>query len=272
MNPAAQAVFGNATRIAAASIAVAIAVLALKAVAAWLSGSVALLSDAVESIVNVVTAAAALAAVRYAARPADENHPYGHDKAEYFVALLVALLIGAAAWSIFERSIDAWNEAAPVAPPPSAYIANIAAGLLNGAWCYVLVTRGKALRSAALESDGWHLFSDVLSSAGVLVGVFLAQMTGLYWFDPLLAGLVAINILWSGYKLLKMSVAGLMDMAPDKETQEAIARGHRGIGGGCLAGPRHSLATFGANDVHRVSPRGFRRHDGGCRPYPVRPY
>ncbi len=210
--------------------------LALKAVAAWLSGSVALLSDAVESVVNVVTAVAALAAIRYAARPADEDHPYGHDKAEYFVALLVALLIGAAAWSIFERAIDAWHEAAPVAPPASAYVANIAAGLLNGAWCYVLVTRGRALRSAALESDGWHLFSDVMSSAGVLAGVFLAQMTGLYWFDPLLAGLVAINILWSGYKLLKMSVAGLMDMAPDKETQDAITRAIAEFRSRCLAG------------------------------------
>lgn len=235
MKPSTQSGFvGNATRIAAASIAVAIAVLALKAVAAWLSGSVALLSDAVESVVNVVTAVAALAAIRYAARPADEDHPYGHDKAEYFVALLVALLIGAAAWSILERAIDAWYEAAPVVPPASAYVANIAAGILNGAWCYVLVTRGRALRSAALESDGWHLFSDVMSSAGVLAGVFLAQMTGLYWFDPLLAGLVAINILWSGYKLLKMSVAGLMDMAPDKETQDAITRAIAESGAGAL--------------------------------------
>jgi cation diffusion facilitator family transporter len=224
----------NATRIAAASIAVAIGVLALKAMAAWLSGSVALLSDAVESVVNVITAVAALAAIRYAARPADENHPFGHDKAEYFVALLVALLIGAAAWSIFERAFEAWQEANPVAPPPAAYAANIAAGILNAVWCFVLVSRGRALRSAALESDGWHLFSDVMSSAGVLLGVFLAQLTGLYWFDPLLAGLVAVNILWSGYALLKMSVAGLMDMAPDKATQEAISRAIAESGAGAM--------------------------------------
>jgi cation diffusion facilitator family transporter len=213
---------------------VAIFVLALKALAAWLSGSVALLSDAVESIVNVVTAIAALAAIRYGARPADENHPYGHEKAEYFVALFVALLIGAAAWSIFERAYEAWLEAAPVAPPAGAYAANIAAGALNAIWCYVLVSRGRTLRSAALESDGWHLFSDVLSSAGVLAGVFLAQASGLYWFDPLLAGLVALNILWSGYKLLKMSAAGLMDMAPDKATQDAITRAIAESGSGAL--------------------------------------
>jgi cation diffusion facilitator family transporter len=224
----------NATGIAAASIAVAIAVLGLKAAAAWLSGSVALLSDAVESVVNVVTAIAALAAIRYAARPADENHPYGHEKAEYFVALLVALLIGAAAWSIFERAWEAWQAARPVAPPPAAYAANVVAGILNAAWCYVLVSRGRALRSAALESDGWHLFADVMSSAGVLAGVFLAQQTGIFWFDPLLAGLVAINILWSGYAALKMSVAGLMDMAPDRETRDAIFRAIAESGAGAM--------------------------------------
>ncbi len=224
----------NAARIAAISIVVAIAVLALKAVAAYLSGSVALLSDAVESIVNVITAVAALVGVNYAARPPDENHPYGHEKAEYFVALLVALLIGAAAWSIIERAVDAWYAAAPVVPPPAAYLANITAGILNGAWCFVLISRGRALRSAALESDGWHLFADVVSSAGVLAGVFLAQATGLYWFDPLLAGLVALNILWSGYQSLKMSVAGLMDMAPDKGTQEAITKAIAESGAGAL--------------------------------------
>jgi cation diffusion facilitator family transporter len=224
----------DASRIAAASIVVAIAVLALKAAAAWLSGSVALLSDAIESVVNVVTAVAALAAILYGRRPADDNHPYGHEKVEYFVSLLVALLIGAAAWSILERAWDAWRSGSYLEPPVAAYLANIAAGLLNGAWCYVLVTRGRALRSTALESDGWHLFSDVMSSAGVLVGVFLAQLTGLHWFDPLLAALVSLNILWSGFQLLKVSVAGLMDMAPDKETMAAISRAIAQTGAGAL--------------------------------------
>jgi cation diffusion facilitator family transporter len=224
----------DARPIAVASIAVAVAVLVLKGIAAWLSGSVALLSDAIESIVNVVTASAALAAIIYARRPPDANHPYGHEKAEYFVSLLVALLIGAAAWSILERAWDAWKVGKVLAPPASAYAANIAAGLLNGAWCYVLVSRGRALRSTALESDGWHLFSDVLSSAGVLAGVFLAQVTGLYWFDPLLAALVSLNILWSGYQLLKSSVAGLMDMAPDKPTMDAISRAIAVSGAGAL--------------------------------------
>jgi cation diffusion facilitator family transporter len=224
----------DARRIAAASIVVAIAVLGLKAVAAWLSGSVALLSDAIESVVNVITALAAFAAILYGQRPADDNHPYGHEKVEYFVSLLVALLIGAAAWSILERAWDAWRVGSSLQPPVTAYLANIAAGLLNGVWCYVLVTRGRALRSTALESDGWHLFADVMSSAGVLLGVFLAQITGLHWFDPLLAALVAINILWSGFHLLKVSVAGLMDMAPDRETMGAISRSIAKAGAGAL--------------------------------------
>ncbi len=224
----------TAAQIAFVSIFVAIIVLGLKSLAAWQSGSVALLSDAIESIVNVVTAVAALAAIRYAAIPADDDHPYGHDKAEYFVALLEALLIGAAAWSIFERAYDALLTGRAVAPPLSAYLANIAAGLINALWCAVLIRRGRELRSTALVSDGWHLFSDVMSSAGVLVGVVLAQVTGIYWFDPVLAGLVAINILWSGYALMKLSVAGLMDMAPQKETQDAISRAILESGAGAL--------------------------------------
>lgn len=223
-----------AARIAFASIGIAIIVLALKALAAWWSGSVALLSDAIESIVNVFTAIAALAAIRYAAQPADDDHPFGHDKAEYFVALLEALLIGAAAWSIFERAFDAFHAGRAVSVPLSAYLASIAAGLINAVWCVWLIRRGRELRSTALVSDGWHLFSDVMSSAGVLVGVVLAQLTGIFWFDPLLAALVAVNILWSGYALLKLSVAGLMDMAPDKETREAIARAILASGAGAL--------------------------------------
>jgi cation diffusion facilitator family transporter len=223
-----------AARIALVSIGVALVVLGLKALAAWQSGSVALLSDAVESIVNVITAIAALAAVHYSARPADHDHPYGHEKAEYFVALLEALLIGAAAWAILERAFEAMLAAKSVAPPVNAYLANIAAGIINALWCSFLIREGRRLRSTALVSDGWHLLSDVISSAGVLVGVLLAQATGIAWLDPLLAALVALNILWSGYALLKLSVAGLMDMAPERETQEAIARAISSAGGGAL--------------------------------------
>ena len=222
-------------RIASINIAVALAVLGLKALAAWLSGSLALFSDAVESVVNVATASAALLAVWYASRPPDANHPYGHEKAEYFVALFEAVMIGAAAFAIAQPAALALLEGAqPVAIPPAAYAANIAAGVVNGLWCWLLISRGRAFRSAALESDGWHLFSDVVSSAAVLVGVTLAHFTGLGFLDPLLALFVAVNILWSGWRLLRMSIAGLMDMAPDPRTQAAIEEAIGRAGNGAL--------------------------------------
>ena len=224
----------TAASIAWKSIVVALLVLALKALAAWWSGSVALLSDAVESIVNVATALAAWFAILYAARPADDDHPYGHEKAEYFVALFEAIMIGAAAWSIISAALDAIRHERELAVPLEAYLANIAAGLINGAWCYVLISRGRKLKSTALQSDGWHLFADVVSSGGVLAGVILASLTGISILDPLLAIVVAVNILWSGWRLLKMSISGLMDVAPDPDTLKTIERAIEAAGGGAL--------------------------------------
>lgn len=216
------------------SIVVAIAVLALKSFAAWMSGSVALFSDAVESIVNVVTATAAWVAILYAARPADEDHPYGHEKAEYFVAMFEAILIGAAAWAIIAQAWDSIRHGRDLVVPLEAYLANIAAGLINGAWCYVLISRGRRLRSTALQSDGWHLFADVVSSLGVLIGIVLAQLTGIRLLDPILAILVSGNILWSGWRLLKMSISGLMDVVPDPETMQHIEKAIEEGGAGAM--------------------------------------
>jgi cation diffusion facilitator family transporter len=224
----------SAVAIARINILVALVVLALKALAAWWSGSVALFSDAVESIVNVATACAALFAIWYAARPPDRTHPYGHEKAEYFVALFEAVLIGAAGWAIVTQAAEAFLSPRALAVPVEAYAANIGAGLINGAWCFLLIRRGRAMASTALEADGWHLFADVMSSAGVLAGIFLAQLTGLFWLDPALAMLVAVNILWSGLRLLRMSLGGLMDAAPKPELVEAIRRAIAGAGEGAL--------------------------------------
>lgn len=249
--------FDNAASIAWKSILVALVVLGLKSLAAWWSGSVALFSDAVESVVNVVTAFVAWIGILYAARPADEDHPYGHEKAEYFVALLEAILIGAAAWSIISA---AWGELfnpQALAIPPEAFAVNIAAGIINGAWCMLLVRKGRELRSAALESDGWHLFTDVVSSAGVLAGIALAYGFALPILDPLLALLVSVNILWSGLGLLKVSVGGLMDMAPDEETLGAIQSAIASAGEGALQAHdlkarRSGTATF--IEFHLVTP------------------
>lgn len=203
----------RALSLASGSVAIALAVLALKVGAWWLTGSVALMADALESVVNVATAIAALAAVHYASLPADANHPYGHAKVEYFSAVLEgALILGAAAMILHE----AWGAfLAPRAPEASVVGLAISgvATVINGGWAWMLGRRGKAIRSPALMADSAHLWSDVVSSAAVLVGVVLVLATGLLWLDPLLAALTAVNIIVSGFRLLRSSIGGLMDEA-----------------------------------------------------------
>ena len=203
----------RAVSLALGSVAVALVVLALKAGAWWLTGSVALLADALESVVNLATALAALAAVRFAARPADANHPYGHAKAEYFSAVLEGVLILGAAALILHQAWSAYL--APRAPEASAIGMTIAivATAINAGWAWQLARRGRALRSPALLADAAHLWSDVVSSAAVILGVALVFATSLLWLDPLLAALTAINIIASGWRLLRGSVGGLMDEA-----------------------------------------------------------
>jgi cation diffusion facilitator family transporter len=201
------------TKLAAGSIAVGVLVLGLKYWAYLLTGSVALYSDAVESIVNVAASVAALFAVRLSAIPADRNHPYGHYKAEYFSAVLVGVLIVLAALSILHEAYSAYVAPQALDLAPKGLLVNGLASLLNGAWCWTLLREGKRLRSPALVADGRHLLTDVISSTGVLAGVALAAVTGLYVLDPALAVVVALNVLWSGWKLVKDSVGGLMDQA-----------------------------------------------------------
>jgi cation diffusion facilitator family transporter len=204
--------------LAAGSIAVGIVVLALKYLAYHLTGSVALLSDAIESIVNVATAVAALIAIRFAAQPADANHPYGHHKAEYVSAVVEGALIVVAAVAILHEAYNAFFTPRIVDAPWLGLAFNGAASVINAVWCWVLIRQGRARRSPALVADGKHLFSDVVSSVGVLAGVALAALTGYVVLDPILAGIVALNVLWSGWRLLKESVGGLLDEAvPDEE-------------------------------------------------------
>ena len=214
----------SAARLAAGSVAVAVAVLALKAMAWWVTGSVALYADALESIVNVAAALAALLAVRLSALPADANHPYGHSKAEYFSAVLEGALIIVAALLILHEAWGAFQ--APRAPEQAGIglaVAAVASGV-NAAWALFLGKRGKALRSPALMADARHLWADVVTSVGVLVGVGLVTLTGLLWLDPLLAALTAVNIIFSGWRLLRESVGGLMDEAVPPATMERIRR------------------------------------------------
>jgi cation diffusion facilitator family transporter len=200
-------------RIATVSVAVALLVLGLKAGAWWVTGSVALYADALESVVNVAAAVAALAAIRLSALPPDANHPYGHAKAEYFSAVLEGALIVAAAILILT---EAWQAYVTPRAPEQAWLGLGVSGVataINAGWAALLFRRGKAARSPALLADAKHLLSDVVTSAGVIVGVGAVALTGLLWLDPLLAALTAGNILFSGFALMRSSVGGLMDEA-----------------------------------------------------------
>ncbi|MFC4731587.1 cation diffusion facilitator family transporter [Salipiger abyssi] len=214
----------RAMNIAYGSVAVGLAVLAIKTLAWWLTGSVALLSDALESIVNVATALAALIALRIAAQPADADHPYGHHKAEYFSAVLEGVLIVVAAILILREAWNAWENPRVISEPWLGLGINLTASVLNGIWCWVLLRAGRELRSPALAADGRHLMTDVVSSVGVTAGVVLAVLTGWWWLDPALAALVALNILWSGWQVVRGSVGGLMDeAAPEDEIEQMRA-------------------------------------------------
>ena len=200
-------------RLALGSVAVGLSVLALKLVAWRVTGSVALMSDALESVVNVATALAVIVALRVARRPADANHPYGHHKAEFFSAVLEGVLIVLAALFILREAWDGLMSPRALDAPGLGLAVNALAGLLNAGWAWLLIREGRRHRSPALAADGRHLMTDVVSSAGVLVGVALAVATGWWVLDPVLAVLVALNILWSGWVVIRGSLSGLMDEA-----------------------------------------------------------
>jgi cation diffusion facilitator family transporter len=204
------------------SVAVGVVVLGLK-VLAWLwTGSIALYSDALESVINVAAALAALLAIRLSAKPADANHPYGHHKAEYFSAVIEGVLIVLAAVAILREAWLAFLTPRALEFGPEGLAVNLLASVINGVWAYVLIRDGRRHRSPALVADGRHLVTDVVSSVGVLAGVVLALATGWSVLDPALAALVALNILWSGWGLVSQSVSGLMDEAAPPDELERI--------------------------------------------------
>ncbi len=210
-------------RLALWSIAVALSVLALKTVAWQVTGSLALYSDALESVVNVVTAVTAYLALGYARRPADDNHPWGHQKVEYLSAVLEGALILLAAALIARDAVVALL--APQTPEMSAAAVglSVAASALNAVWARRLIREGRAASSPALEADGRHLWADVLSTVGVLAGLALAWATGWAWLDPLLALAVAGHIVWQGGTVIRSSLAGLLDEAVDDTALRRIA-------------------------------------------------
>ena len=206
------------------SVAAAVATISLKTLAWWLTGSVGLLSDALESVVNLAAALLALSMLRLAASPPDADHPYGFSKAEYFSAGIEGALIVLAAagivWAALPRLI------APQAldmPFAGLTLTAIASGI-NYAVAMVLLRAGREHHSITLEADGRHLLTDVWTSAGVIVGVALVFVTGWLRLDPLVAIAVALHILWTGFGLMRRSVRGLLDPAISAEDQKEVAQ------------------------------------------------
>jgi cation diffusion facilitator family transporter len=210
------------TRIAASNIAVSMAVLGLKAAAWWLSGSAALFSDALESIVNVATAVMAFAALSLAAKPADDNHPFGHHKIEFFAAVAEGGLIIAASVTILQHAWVVWLHPGPVREPAHAIAVSLFATLVNAVWGGILWRTGRQVRSPALKADARHLFGDVFTSIVLAIGVALVAWTGITRLDPALAAAAAIAVLCSGYVVVRDSIGGLMDEAPGPEIVEKI--------------------------------------------------
>jgi cation diffusion facilitator family transporter len=202
-------------RFALGSLAAGCAVLALKTAAWWITGSAALYSDALESTVNVAASLVAWVALRFAARPADANHPYGHEKAEFFAAVIEGVLIVVAALLIFEEAWQSWQRPRMLDVPFQGLALNAVATAINAVWSAVLLRVGRQLRSPALQADGRHLLADVVTSVGIAAGVLLVVTTGLLVLDPCLAAATGIYVLWSGMMMISSSVSGLMDAAPE---------------------------------------------------------
>lgn len=209
-------------RLAAWSIVVAFGVMGLKFVAWWMTGSVALYSDALESIVNVIAGFAAFWAISVSHKPADRDHQYGHHKAEYFSAVLEGVLIVVAALLIMGEVWRSWQNPAPIEQAWEGLAVNGVAAGINCVWALMLIRVGRKDKSPALEADGHHVMTDVVTSVGVIAGLVGAVLTGWYFLDPLLALLVAINILWQGWKVITSSLDGLMDRAVPVEEHVRI--------------------------------------------------
>lgn len=202
-------------RTAIYTVAIALVVLGIKYLAYVVTGSVALFSDALESIVNVVAGLIALWAVTVSYKPADADHPFGHTKAEYFSAVVEGVLIVLAALLILREAWFAYLEPRGIEAPLLGIAINGVATAINAFWATTLIRKAREHRSPALDADGRHIMADVVTSIGVLAGLVVAQATGWLFLDPILAALVALNILREGWKVVAASLSGLMDQALD---------------------------------------------------------
>ena len=231
------------------SVAVAITTIVLKTGAWWLTDSVSLLSDALESLVNLAGAMFALAMVTLAAQPADEEHPYGHHKAEYFSSGFEGVLILVAALAIIWAAVQRWLAPQPLESLGLGLGLSVVSSALNGALAWAMLRKAREHRSMALEGDARHLFTDVWTSAGVVAGLIAVHFTGWIWLDPLLAIAVALNILREGVSLVWGAAAGLMDQALEPEVRAEIET--------VLKGFDHRTIRFDHVSTRRAGQRRF---------------
>jgi cation diffusion facilitator family transporter len=206
------------------SILAAVLTIALKTTAYFYTGSIGLLSDALESLINLAAAVIALVLIKIAAQPPDEDHAFGHDKAEYFSSGIEGMLIFFAAFGILYSAIPRL-----FSPPSLEHIGfglfiSLVATLINLIVGLTLIRAGKNHHSIILEADGRHLLTDVWTSIGVVLGILIVSLTGWLILDPIIALLVALNIVWTGFQLIRRSALGLMDTAVSTETQEKIVK------------------------------------------------
>lgn len=231
------------------SVAVALATIALKTGAWWLTGSVGLLSDALESLVNLAGAMFALTMVTVAAQPPDAEHPYGHHKAEYFSSGFEGVLILAAALAILWAAGQRLLAPQPLESLGWGLSLSVISSAMNGALAWAMLRKAHEHRSMALEADARHLFTDVWTSAGVLLGLAAVHFTGWLWLDPLVAIGVALNIVREGWRLIRRSADGLMDHAVEPEVAAEIRR--------TLDGFAHAAIRFDHVVTRRAGQRRF---------------
>ena len=227
------------------SVATAVVTIILKTAAWWWTGSVSLAADALESLVNLAGAVFALAMVTLAAQPPDAEHPYGHHKAEYFSSGFEGILIIAAALGIFWGAADRWRHPEPLSAVGLGVTLAVVSSALNGVMAWAMLRKAREVRSVALEGDARHLITDVWTSAGVVAGLLGVMATGWQWLDPLLAGIVALNILREGVHLMRESTRGLMDEALDADSLARVQA--------VLDGFRHPHAIRFDHVVSRVA-------------------
>jgi cation diffusion facilitator family transporter len=239
----------NAASYLKLSVVVALATIVLKTAAWGATGSVGLLSDALESLVNLAAALFALLMVTVAAQPADEEHPYGHHKAEYFSAGFEGVLIVAAALAIVWEAVGRFADARPLESLGLGVALSVAASVLNGVLAVAMRRAALAQRSEALAADAKHLMTDVWTSIGVVIGVGAVQFTGWLWLDPVIAIGVATNIAFEGWRLARRSVDGLMDRAIEPPVRQEIER--------TLAGFEHHTIRFDHLTTRRAGQRRF---------------